>query len=98
MPPSFPGTPATTKYPIFYPWILSWDLALNKSLLPANLTGAVVVSVLFGITYLIAAFFFLRQLRGIDDLEALLITGFCPLHPLILFFGARVLSDMPIGV
>jgi hypothetical protein len=21
---SFPGTPVATKYPIFYPWLLSW--------------------------------------------------------------------------
>ena len=34
---SFPGTPAATKYPVFYPWMLSWIWRWNPSF-PANLS------------------------------------------------------------
>jgi 4-amino-4-deoxy-L-arabinose transferase-like glycosyltransferase len=93
---SFPGAPAATKYPVFYPWILSWVWRWNSSF-PANLAYAIAISVAFGLIYLTVAFLFLRGLRGIGDGEALLLTGFCALHPLIIFYSGSVLSDIPFG-
>ncbi|HVB55827.1 MAG TPA: hypothetical protein VNE63_05250 [Candidatus Acidoferrales bacterium] len=91
---SFPGTPAATKYPVFYPWILSWVWRWNPSF-PANLTDAIAISVTFGLVYLTAAFLFLRRLRDISEAEAFLLTAFCALHPLIIFYSGSVLSEIP---
>src|SRR6266481_1921816 len=38
--PSVPGAPQATKYPILYPWLLSWVWRWNPSF-PANLADAV---------------------------------------------------------
>ena len=92
--PSFPGTPAATKYPEFYPWLLSWVWRGNPSF-PANLPNAIAVTIAFGIAYIIAVLFLLRGLRGIGDLEAFLLTGFCALHPLVIFCSGQLLSDIP---
>jgi 4-amino-4-deoxy-L-arabinose transferase-like glycosyltransferase len=92
--PSIPGTPAATKYPILYPWILSWVWRWNPSF-PSNLADAVAVSVVFGCVFLTLAFVFLRTMKGISDAEALFLTAFCALHPLVIFYGGSVLSDIP---
>jgi len=74
--PSLPGTPPATKYLILYAWILSWVWLWNSAF-PANLAGALGITKVFGIAYVILAFLFLQQLRGIGDAEALLLTAFC---------------------
>jgi hypothetical protein len=91
---SFPGTPAATKYPVFYPWILSGVWRWNPAF-PANLTGAIGISIAFGLMFLTIAFLSLRRLSGISDGEALLLTAFCAFHPLVLFYSGSVLSDIP---
>jgi hypothetical protein len=91
---SVPGTPPATKYPEFYPWILSWVWRWNPSF-PSNLTDAIAISVVFGLAYLTAAFLFLRRLWGISDAEALFLTAFCALHPLVIFYGGSVLTEIP---
>jgi 4-amino-4-deoxy-L-arabinose transferase-like glycosyltransferase len=91
---SFPGTPIATKYPVFYPWLLSWVWRWNPSF-PANLRDAIAVTVLFGLFFLGAAYFLLRRMRGINEWEALLLTGFCALHPVVLFYSGSVLSEIP---
>lgn len=91
---SFPGAPAATKYPVLYPWMLSWVWRAVPSF-PANLTYAIAISVAFGAFYITVAFFFLRRLHGISQSEALLLTAFCALHPLVLFYSGSVLSDIP---
>jgi len=91
--PNLPGTPPATKYPILYPWLLSWVWRLNPNF-PANLSWAVALNVVFGMVYLTAAFVFLRKLRGLNNLTALLLTAFCSLHPLILILSADLMSDL----
>ena len=44
---SVPGRPAATKYPILYPWILSWVWRSNPSF-PANINDAIAINALFG--------------------------------------------------
>ena len=92
--PNLPGAPPATKYPILYPWILSWVWRWNSSF-PSNLNDALGISVIFGVAYVTLAFLFLRRLRGISDTEALLLTAFCALHPTILFYSSSILSDIP---
>lgn len=92
--PSFPGTPAATKYPVFYPWILSWVWRWNPSF-PSNLTDAIAVTAAFGVAYIIATFLFLRGLKRIGDPAALGVAAFCALHPQVVFFSGCLLSDIP---
>jgi len=91
---SFPGTPLATKYPVLYPWILSFIWRLNPSF-PQNLSAAVALNIAFGMCFLVLAFVLLRSLKGLGDAEALLLTAFCGLHPVILFYSGSVLSDIP---
>ena len=53
--PSVPGTPAATKYPILYPWMLSWVWRWSPSF-PANLSIAVALNLVFGVAYLVVVF------------------------------------------
>ena len=91
---SFPGTPAATKYPVFYPWVLSWVWRWNPSF-PANLRDAIAVTVAFGVLYVTAAFLFFRRLKGLCQAEALALTAFCALHPLVIFYSGRLLTEIP---
>src|ERR1700751_30010 len=92
--PSVPGTPPATKYPILYPWLLSWVWRWNPSF-PANLAAAVAITVAFGLGYVGLTFLFLRRVKGIGQLEALFLTAFCALHPIVLLYSSSVLSDIP---
>jgi hypothetical protein len=91
---SFPGTPAATKYPVLYPWVLSWVWRWNPSF-PANLTDAIAVTVGFGLAYVVLVFLFLRRVEGISDVEALVLAAFCGLHPLVVFYSGRLLTEIP---
>ncbi len=91
---SFPGTPLATKYPVFYPWLLSWVWRWNPSF-PSNLTGAIAISVAFGVLYIAFAFVFLRRFKDLSEAEALILTGFCALHPVVLLYGGSVLTEIP---
>jgi hypothetical protein len=92
--PSLPGTPPATKYPILYPLILSTVWKLNPSF-PVNLPWAIAITVIFGFVYILAGFVFLRRLQVLHDAEVLLLTAFCAFHPVVLFYSASVLSDIP---
>lgn len=92
--PSVPGGPVATKYPILYPWVLSWIWRWNPSF-PSNLSGAVELTAAFGVLFLVSSFVFLRRLEGIADSAALLLTFFTALHPVVLHYSASVLSDVP---
>ena len=92
--PSVPGSPAATKYPVLYPWILSFVWRLNPSF-PANLPLAISITVAFGAGFLIAAYGLFSTLGGISKNEALILTAYCAWHPLVMLYSASVLSDMP---
>jgi 4-amino-4-deoxy-L-arabinose transferase-like glycosyltransferase len=92
--PSLPGTPAQHKYPILYPWLLSWVWRWNPSF-PANLKDAVALTAVFGAGFILLTYFFLRGLRGLSEAEALGLTAFCALEPHVLFYSGSVLTDIP---
>jgi len=92
--PSVPGTPPATKYPILYPWTLSWVWRANSSF-PANVADAIGITIVFGIIFVATAFYFLRRLKGLSEWEALLLTAVCALHPIVLAYSASVLTEIP---
>src|SRR6266478_5991420 len=77
--PSLPGSPPATKYPILYPWLLSWVWRWNPSF-PANLSAAAALNTAFGDLYVVMTFLFLRGLKRLSSTAILIVTGFCALH------------------
>jgi hypothetical protein len=90
---NLPGQPAATKYPILYPWLLSWVWRLNPSF-PQNLALAVAVSVSWGCVFIVASFLFFQRIAGFGQRESLALTTFCALTPNWLLAGL-VMSDVP---
>jgi len=92
--PSVPGHPVASKYPVLYPWLLSWVWRIDPSF-PANLKPAVALTTAFGLLFIISSFLFFRDLRGIGDGSALLLTFIVALHPILIYYSTGVLSDVP---
>jgi hypothetical protein len=91
---SVPGAPPATKYPILYPWLLSWVWRWGPGF-PENLGLAVWVTAMFSCWFLVAAFEFLRKLAGVGDWTALALVGLVAFHSLFVFLSSAVLSDIP---
>ena len=91
---SFPGSPAQTKYPIVYPWLLSWIWKLNPKF-PDNLGLAVHYTEFFGCWSLVAGFFLLRKFSGIGESAALVLTAILAFQPVFVRMSGLVMSDMP---
>src|SRR6266478_7118364 len=53
--PSLPGNPPATKYPILYPWLLSWVWRWDP-LFPGNLSAAAALNMGFGALYVVMTF------------------------------------------
>jgi hypothetical protein len=92
--PNIPGEPAATKYPIFYPWLLSWIWRWNPSF-PANVSSAVYLNLFFGCAFAVAAFVYLRRVSRFGMLASLLLTLFCALTSNGIFSSLLVMSDIP---
>jgi len=92
--PSLPGSPLATKYPVLYPWLLSWVWRWNPSF-PANLSGAIWINLIFGLILILASYRIIRQTQGLSKSEALFLVGFCALHPLVLFYSGNTLAEVP---
>src|SRR5262249_48439750 len=92
--PSLPGAPRQTKYPVLYPWLLSWIWKWGPSF-PRNLAPAVEMTAIFGCWSLITAFQLLRKLNGIGDWPASLLVSLCAFQPHFLALSGAVLSDVP---
>jgi hypothetical protein len=90
---SVPGEPPQTKYPVFFPWVLSWVWSLSPEF-PANLSVAIGAVALGGVVFLGGCFALLRQL-GLGDPTALMLTAVCALHPVVIHLGGLLLSDVP---
>jgi hypothetical protein len=92
--PSLPGSPPATKYPILYPWLLSWIWRFNP-VFPANLSTAAAFNLVFNVACLVMTFLFIRTLKGFTDTGALIVTAVCALHPYVLGLSANLLADIP---
>ena len=91
---SFPGTPPQTKYPIVYPWLLSWVWKLNPTF-PDNLKLAIHLTEFFGCWTLLAVFLFLRKLEGLSEWVAMFVTALLVFQPFFLRLSGLVMSDVP---
>ncbi len=89
---SLPGNPPQTKYPVLYPWLLSWVWKWDPSF-PANLVPSVCLTVLFSCAFLVIAFQMLRKLKGVGDWPAVAIVAVCASLPTFLLASGSVLSD-----
>lgn len=94
--PSVPGpggaAVAQTKYPLLYPWLLSW-IWRRQPQFPHNIVPAVWLSRLFVCWFLVAAFELLRRLKGVGDWAAWGIVTLCAFQPYIRVVSGAVLSD-----
>ena len=90
--PSIPGEPAQTKYPIFYPWLLSLLWRVWPTF-PDNLYGAFWLSALAACAFLLGSFTLLRQL-GAGEKTALALTAVAAFHPVTMALGSALLSDI----
>jgi hypothetical protein len=90
---SVPGAPEQTKYPVGFPWLLSWVWRFAPEF-PANLAAAVWLVAASGAAFLAGSFVLLRQL-GLGESAALALTAVCALHPVVIHLGGLLLSDVP---
>ncbi len=90
---SVPGAPPQTKYPVLFPWALSWVWRLAPEF-PANLSLAVWTVSFGGAAFLGGCFVLLRQF-GLGDRPALLLTAICAANPVVVHLGGLLLSDVP---
>jgi hypothetical protein len=91
---SFPGTPPQTKYPILYPWLLSWVWRVNPYF-PDNLVDGIRLTEFFGCWSLVASFLLLRKLPSMSDASALGLTAICAFQPIFLRLSGTIMSDVP---
>jgi hypothetical protein len=92
--PGLPGAPAASKYPILYPWLLSWVWRANPNF-PANLSLAFTLNYFFALAAILLSYFFCRIPLKLCRIASLAVTAFCALHPAFLFYSARLMTDVP---
>jgi hypothetical protein len=91
--PSLPGTPRN-KYPVLYPWLLSWMWRWNPSF-PANVSDAIALTAAFSAVFILMTCLFLRRLRGLGQGEALALTGFCGLGAYVVVYSPTWVPQPP---
>ena len=91
---SMPGSPPQTKYPVLYPWILSWVWSVHPAF-PANVNTAAWLSGLFGCWFLVVSFMCLRRQAGIGPWVAFGCVALTSIRPNILDMSSSLMSDMP---
>ena len=89
---SLPGEPPQTKYPILYPWLLSWVWRIDPQF-PQNLQAAFWLNLAFGCGLVVAGMAALRRL-GCGRLEALVLGVAFALHPYTVHWTGLLLSDV----
>ncbi len=90
---SFPNSPPQTKYPILYPYLLSWVWHLHPNF-PENLKPAIRLTEFFGCWSLIAAFLLLRRF-GISEPGALCLVALLAFVPAFVHLSGWIMSDVP---
>jgi hypothetical protein len=92
--PSVPGNPPATKYPILYPWLLSWVWRISPEF-PGNISLAILLNLLFGAAATFLVYGYLRTTFDLKAGESLLITSFFILHPFTILYSSAIVSEIP---
>lgn len=92
--PDVPGSPPATKYPEAYPLLLAhvWQM---HPLFPENLHAAINVNAILGCAFVALMLAFFCNSKDLSSAAAALLTAFCALHPLLIFYSGSVLSEVP---
>jgi hypothetical protein len=92
--PNVPDNPPATKYPIGYSFILAHIWQQHPSF-PANIAAALRVNAIFGCFFIVLIFLLFSRFKDLTPIETILLTAFCALHPVLLFYSGNVLSEIP---
>jgi len=92
--PSVPGHPPATKYPIGYAFVLAHIWQMHPSF-PSNISNALRVNAIFGCIFIILTFLLFSRMNDFTLAESILLTLFCALHAVFLFYSGNVLSEIP---
>lgn len=92
--PNVPGDPPATKYPVGFSFILAhiWQ---QHPFFPANIAAALRVNAIFGCIFIVLIFLLFSRFNDLTQIEVILLTAFCALHPVLLFYSGNVLSEIP---
>lgn len=88
-----PGSPAQTKYPVLYPWLLSLIWRWEPSF-PANVSVAVWINALFACAFLVASFLYIRRQPGVGEWAALACVAMTASYTGVLDLSASLMSDV----
>jgi hypothetical protein len=91
---SLPGEPPQTKYPILWPWILSWVWKFFP-VYPANVAIAVWITAVFACWFLVVSFVILRRFPGLGDKPALFLVALSAFQPFFVLLAGGLMSDLP---
>lgn len=92
--PSIPGEPPQTKYPVLYPWILSWLAAPGVA--PATAAGrAFLLNGFLSLAFLGGAYALIARWRLAGPWTALACCALTAFHFFFLRLSGAVMSDVP---
>jgi Gpi18-like mannosyltransferase len=90
---SLPSEPVQTKYPPFYPFLLSLIWRVNPDF-PSNILPMMVLSVLATLASLALAWFYLTKFRYASRRQALLVVGLVAINWRTIVLGTGIYSEM----
>jgi hypothetical protein len=87
-----PGEPYHTKYPILFPWMLSWIWRLSESF-PANVRVLRLVNIIFGAGFILSLVPLVKRLFAGDKGQTLLLICLCAVNPAVLSSSTTLSSE-----
>ena len=89
---SLPGEPYHTKYPILFPWMLSWIWRFSPSF-PANISALRFLNIMFGAGFMMLLVRVFTKLCEGNRRESLLLVSLCALNPAVLSSSTTLSSE-----
>jgi hypothetical protein len=87
-----PGEPYHTKYPILFPWMLSWIWRLSESF-PANVSSLRFVNVIFGAGFILSLVPLFKRLFADGNRQTLVLICLCAINPAVLSSSTTLSSE-----
>lgn len=91
---SLPNPVDQTKYPIFYPYVLSLIWKMYPSF-PKNVLLMKILSIVCGLSFLLVVYFYLVRFNYASPTLALTVVAITAFTPWVLYLSTMVLSEMP---